>query len=496
MNCVRKYARPLILSLALAPLPALAQQPPSSVGDEEPGSSTNLQPSFPTLEIGKTPASVIPDAGAKTLTLEEIIRRGEAVNGNTDIAILRERVIQAYNNVRRAWAVLLPQINAAATYTRNSTAAQIDFPIFEAGFGEVPNADGTGTILVPNQTVRVDIQPTNSLSAVAQASMPILLMPAYYGISAAKKGVEATEQSATFARNEIVLGIAQAYYGAVASRTLIEVSYAQVQVQTEQERVARARFEVGEVAKVDFLRAGVARTQAEQDLVRAQNAYVSTKLALQQLTGVSEPFDVVTPPPVETPSGDVDQLVKVGLENRKDLAASRTAIEIAKRTLQSNYWQFAPVISAEGVYQWSNATGFTGTNSIWLVSLTASLNIFDGGTRYANLRDARSQERVAREENIGLNRSVIQEVQTSLLNLETAQANLITAQEQVRLANESAELVQAQYEAGAATYLDVTDAYNARFASQVQVVNNELNVQVAALQLSRAIGRFGISHFP
>src|SRR5690606_2740116 len=97
---------------------------------------------------------------------------------------------------------------------------------------------------------------------------------------------------------------------------------------------------------------------------------------------------------------------------------------------------------------------------------------------------------------LGLARKVSQEVQTALLDLETARANLVSAEEQVRLANESAELVQAQYDAGVATYLDVTDAYNARFVSQVAVVNNQLNVQVAALQLSRAIGKFGVSHFP
>ncbi len=495
MNPVRL----LVLPLLFAPAPLLAQEaagtPPSQVGNQDPGTAPMEPSGLPNLDIGETPAEVIPDAGAGVLTLNELLQRAEASGGNQDLVVLRERVVQANANVTRAWATILPQVSAAVAYTRNSNAAAINFPNFEAGLREQVTPEGA-SIFVPVETLPLQIQKLEQWGAVATASMPLLLMPAYYGIAAANEGVTLTEQNTTFARNELILGISQAYYGAVASRRLIEVSYAQVQVQREQERVSQAQFEAGQVPKVNFLRAGVSRMQAEQDLVRAQNAYVATKLALQQLTGVSEAFDVSPPPPVVAPEGSIDQLLEVGLENRKDLAASRTAIEIARRSVQSNYWQFAPVIAAQGQFQWANVTGFTGTDTSWLITLTASLNIFDGGTRYANLRDARSQRRVAEAQNLSLKRTVLQEVQTTLLDLESAQANLIKAEEQVRLANENADLVRSQYDAGAATYLDVVDAYNARFASRVSAVTNELNVQVASLQLTRAIGKFGVPQFP
>ena len=490
--------RTLVASLLLAPIPALAQEtPPSQVGNQEPGSPARQEENIPNLEIGTTPADVIPDAGARVMTLEELLQRAESAGGNQNLVILREQIVQANDNVTRAWSTILPNVNAAATYTRNSHAASIAFPNFEAGLQPSGRTTPSGAdILVPVQMFDVTITQLNQWSAAATASMPLLIMPAYYGIAAAKEGVTAAEQSTTFNRNEIVLGIAQAYYGAVASRRLIEVSYSQVQVQKEQERVAKAQFEAGQVPKVNWLRASVARISAEQDLVRAQNSFVSTKLALQQLTGVQEPFDVVAPSPVVAPEGAVEELVQVGLENRQDLASSRTAVQIAKRVVQSSYWQFAPVIAAQGTYAWANITGFTGSKTNWNVMITATLNIFDGGFRYANIRDARSQERQAVAQNISLARTVKQDVETSLLNLESAQANLVKAEEQSRLANENATLVRAQYDAGVATYLDVVDALNALFASQVSAVTNELNVQVASLQLSRAIGKFGVTQFP
>src|SRR5690606_23534620 len=194
-----------------------------------------------------------------------------------------------------------------------------------------------------------------------------------------------------------------------------------------QERVARARFEVGEVPKVGWLRAAVARSQAEQDLVRAKNAFSSAKHAIAQLTGIEEPFDVVMPKTVPPPEGSVEDLLRVGLENCKDLKAARAQEELADRLVKSAWWQFAPVLSAQGQFIWANVAGFTGTNTSWNVQLVASLNIFDGLRRYAGLDDARSARRQAEANRKNLAREVVRDIKTSLLDLESARANLAKA---------------------------------------------------------------------
>jgi len=487
--------RPLALATALAllvPGAAFAQEEgttaPAPQGDE-----SNLPQQAPELFLD--PDQIIPDADAPVLTLEEAVRRAGTPQGSQDLVVLRERLEQANANVKRAWSSLLPIVTATGAYTRNSVGAIIPFPNFAAGFSEQPGPGGE-PITVPNEVVEVEVQPQNMWTAQVQASMPILAMPAYYGIANAKQAVELTEKSITFARNELIFSLTQAYYGAVASKRLIEVSAAQLETAREQERVAQAQFDVGEIPKVGYLRAAVQRASFEQSLVRAQNAYVSAKLAIAALIGVEEPFTVEAPAQApEVPSGSVDALVRAGLEGRKDLAAQRDAVEIAERAVKAAYWQFAPVLAANGTYSWTNFGGFTGENSTWAVTISAVFTLFDF-SRYADIEEARSQLRQSRAERENLARTVIREVKTALLELESARANLITAQEGARLATESAQLVRAQYEAGAATYLDVTDANSVEFAARVQVVTEELNTQVAALRLSRAIGKFGVERFP
>ncbi|WP_373047415.1 TolC family protein [Vulgatibacter sp.] len=492
--------RPLALATALALLApgfAVAQeeQQPAQQQPEtrpvQPGSNVQAPAEAPELIID--PDEVVPQADAPVLTLEEAVRRADLPEGALDLTVLRENLERANINVQRAWASLLPVVNLVGSYTRNSVAAEIAFPNFAAGLSEQPAGSG---VFVPNEFVPVDIQPENQWGAQLEATMPLLVMPAYYGIANARQATELVENQITFARNELIFGLTQAYYGAVAAKRIIEVSAAQLASAREQERVAQARFDVGEIPKVGYLRAAVQRSRFEQDLVRAQNAYVSAKLAIAALIGVEEPFTVVAPPEVEVPAaGSIDEYVRAGLQRRRDLAAQRDAVEIAERAVKAAYWQFAPVIAANGAYRWANVGGFTGETETWAVTVSAIFTIFDWN-RYADVDEAKSQLAQSRAERENLSRTVSREVKTALLELESARANLISAEEASRLAKESATLVRAQYEAGAATYLDVIDANATEFAADVSVVTEQLNAAVAALRLSRSMGTFGVERFP
>lgn len=449
-------------------------------------------PDQPELMID--PNEVVPDAAAPVISLEQMVSRASEVDGNLDIQVLRERFELANLNVSRAWTALLPTVQAAGGYTRNSVAAEIGFPDFSKPAQLITNPDGSVNVIP--QVMRATILPLNQWAGQISVTQPLLVMPAYFGIANAKTASELTEEQTTFARNEIILGISQAYYGAVAARRLIEVSAAQLESAKEQERVAKARFDVGEIPKVGYLRAAVQRATFEQDLRRAQNAYVSTKIALAALVGIEGPFSVEAPPEAEIPRGSRDELIRVALEERKDLKASRLAVEVAERAIKTAWWQFAPVVLATGQVNFTNFGGFTGNATTWTVGVSAILNIFDAGNTILDIRQAKIQ---ARESTFNLEnnaRTVRQDVETALVNLESAQANLIKAQEQSRLAEESAQLVRAQFDAGAATYLDVVDANSSTFGARVLEVTEALNVQTAALRLQRAIGSFGIERYP
>lgn len=408
------------------------------------------------------------EPGPRVIALSEMLQRAETQN--PDATILRERVEQARATFYRAWAGLLPTATGIAQYTRNSDEAVFVLPL---GPGGAP--------------IEVELQPFNQYNVVANASMPVFAVPLYLAIKSAGQAVEATGLSVMHARNELFFGIIQAYYATYATQRVIEVAKRQLDTAKEQERVARARYEAGELAKVAFLRAGVERARAEQDLVRITNQYAAAKLSLAALVGLTEEFAVSAPTAVEAVEGEADALVQRALASRNDLKGGALFAQIAERGVTASLWRFAPVVSVNGQYRWSNSVGFTGENDAWLVSLTAAVPLFDAA-QYAQLDEARSKAREAAATLEKVRRQVEHDVKTALLELQSARANLVKASEQDRLAAESEALVQAQFRAGNATYLDVVDSTSVRFSAGVGVINEELNVQLASLKLAKAIG--------
>ena len=74
---------------------------------------------------------------------------------------------------------------------------------------------------------------------------------------------------------------------------------------------------------------------------------------------------------MEIPQGTRDELVRAGLENRKDLQASRLFVNAAEKALKASWWQFAPSVIGQGQVLWANAAGFTGEETTWQVGITA-----------------------------------------------------------------------------------------------------------------------------
>ena len=82
------------------------------------------------------------------------------------------------------------------------------------------------------------------------------------------------------------------------------------------------------------------------------------------------------------------------------------------------------------------------------------------------------------------------ELRRALLDLESARANRVKAEEQLKLARENAALVKSTYDAGAATYLEVTDANSALLGAELTFLSETLNADLAVLKLQKAAGAF------
>lgn len=430
----------------------------------------------------------------KLLTFDDAVREAQA--RSADLQAVRAKLDQARTIGWKAWSYHLPQVKAGASYTRNQSEAVIALPtgyhIVDTGQPGPAPGQGTATTLqtgAPNGVLEATLQKKHQLGAQVEATMPLIAPALWFGISAARHGEKQAENALESARREILFGVAQLYYGAVGLKYAVQITEKQLAVALGHEKDARVRFQAGTTPKVALLRAEIDRSKAELDLKSAQAGYDSMRTALSTfLDRKDTDYDVEVPAeqPVAASAGDLEASAVL----RPDVVAAREAVAVAEGGRGAVWSRYLPSVGAFARWQWANLGGFTGKQDSWAVGLGLSWTLFDGTLREAEIKE--NGARVAEAE-AGLRAAEArarEDVKRGRLDLETALATRQKAKETVELARENHRLVEVNYKAGAATYLEVSDAQNQLTSAELANVTEDLKARLSALRLLKAAGRF------
>ncbi|MDY7227490.1 TolC family protein [Hyalangium rubrum] len=436
------------------------------------------------------------------LTLDEAL--AEAQRKNPDLKAARARLAQAEQSSRKAWSGYLPTIVASGAYTRNSDEASISLPtvsvIRDVGAPTSAPGDTEGTptnlALIPTEFEEAVIQPLNALNAQLEVRQALIVPTLWAGIQAAAQAEELARLSTEAQRREVLFIVAQAYYGAAAQQESLRAQARLLELNQAREKDTQARFDAGTVTRVALLRAKLDRTRAEQDLLRSRNALASAKLALATLLGRGPDFELAPPPEPLQPRQEGEEMLQHALTERPDVAAARKGEELAETNRRGAWYAYLPTVGLSGAYRWSNVGGFTGEATTWLVTLSASWTIWDGGLREATLKEQSAKVAEAEAQREGAEARAREEVLRNQLELESALANRSKASEALELARESQRLTDISFKEGMATYLEVADANAALTAAEVGDVAERLQASLAALRLLKAVGSFSPTEPP
>jgi outer membrane protein TolC len=464
------------------------------------------------LTLAQAPAAAprpAPTVSGPTLTLDEALQR--ALEANTDLLVARARLEQARAGVWKAWSSYLPQVTAGGTWTHNSVESQLDLPIGTylrertgaAGepaepvrdrFGQpLPGADPStggaanlGYFLHQN-TVSATLQAYDQVGGQLQINQAIFAPSAWFGIKAAYAGADVAVWSAETARREVLFGVAQLYYGVTSLKKLLGVAEELQGIAARQERDAKVRLQAGTIAKVAHLRAQIDLARADQDLIRARNAYESARLALSVALVRDAGFEVVEPPEPPLPAG-LANLEEGALQARPDLKTARAGEDLATNLRRVAVARYLPSLGAFFRYQMANVSGFTGQTDSWAAGLGLTWTLFDGGLREAEIKEGSARMAEAEATRRGLEYRITAEVKQAVLDLESAQANAVKSKEQARLAEENQRLVDVSFRAGAATAVEQADATAQLRTASISATTDALQAQLAAVKLLKVAG--------
>ena len=175
------------------------------------------------------------------------------------------------------------------------------------------------------------------------------------------------------------------------------------------------------------------------------------------------------------------------------MAAARANEEIAARLKTDAWAQFLPTLALTANARYNHPVqASTIDQSTWAVALAITLPLYDGGFRYVALKDADSQMRQARAQTRGEAARIEDELRRAQLDLESARALRDEAEQALSASRENERLVRAQFAAGTASQVEVSDAESALFQSESTALQQRLAVQIAALRVAKAVGAFDL----
>jgi outer membrane protein TolC len=383
---------------------------------------------------------------------------------NLDLRIFRQRLVQAELARAKSWSILKPQLSLQASYTRNDN---------ETAFGDI--------VLNPQNQLAVQMQ--LQWAFLNLASIPLIQM--------AHLSVNQLGHASKQLKREILYGTARAYYGVLLADGLMQISRQTWKNAKEHLRISQARLKAGVTPELAVTRAQLDLAKAWQSWIQAENGLRNARLALALLLNKpSFKMRPVRPAAPTLPSGSLKDWRKQAMSRREEVKSARLAVNIAKKGATQKWMAYLPTLAAVGQIQGSNAGGFNNRNFQWSVTVVARMNLYSGGTRHLELREAYSKVLQAKLEMAKATRKVDNEVTQAYIGLGNAKIALQVAKKQLKLAKRSFELTEARYKTGVATPVEVSDALTALQSARIATLREELNFELAILQLRRAVGLF------
>jgi outer membrane protein TolC len=269
--------------------------------------------------------------------------------------------------------------------------------------------------------------------------------------------------------------------------------------ETRQQRIkhleqAKSRFNSGVATEIDVLRSEVNVANMEPDLIRAVNSVRLARAAINDL--IMEDLDAPTKVAGSLEyrpwdAGIIDDIQKRTLEQRPELQAARREVQQARFTVSLANAENKLTVDMEGQYGYAVRqlqNMFDPDYSRWNVTFSFKLPLFDSGRKAGLMMQAQARLRAAEQRLARLENECRLEVKQAYDNMQSSAKAIEAARLSVRQAEKVLTLMQANYQYGAATTLDVTDSQTALSEARNSQISATYQYEMAKARLRLASG--------
>lgn len=398
------------------------------------------------------------------LTLEQAIDR--ALLANPSLKGARARVDAAKARRLISLAAVFPKIGFSGDLTRNNK---------EVSFGSGSDA-------------RV-ILPKDDWSAQLTLRQPIFAgLREKRAYDQSKLAAAQQEAGLSDVQAVVVLRVASTFLSMVEADALVLVEERNLELAKKRQKQSTDFFEVGEVTRVDVLRATAAVMAAERRLVAARAGREQAAGQLRSDLALEGAIEIV-PPGVFLPAlPDLPTLVERALADSPLLAQARLAVRVAELEIKKQKGARLPLVFLDGgmIFQESSFPA----DEYSFFTLNFSVPIFQGGELRARIREAEANLRVAESQLDELVRALREDVADTARDVTTARTFLELSRQELAVLEQQYQETFALYQAQEAIALDLENAELSLADARRRVASAEVavqNLELRAFYLSGAL---------
>lgn len=314
-------------------------------------------------------------------------------------------------------------------------------------------------------------------------------------IAEARRGyVRADHANAVFdtETNNVSYRLINRYFQALLDYENLLLTESRWEANKQQLHAAERRYDAGEGTITDIREATARRDLSYADLVQAEDALILSVQELQEMVGrtplrlfrLKDDFQTQ-----ELTPNSVEGWLALALAENPDIRVQENALQIAEFDVQSAVGQHLP--SLEIVASAQKARGETVSTreqrtTMRAIGAQVNLPIYSGGRVQAQVRKARFLHEGAEHDLAASINEIEVEVTRQYQGIVGGTARIAALLEAVNSAEASLEAAQQSYYAGIRTLIDVLDAQDQLYDSQLQLARARLQYIVARLRLAGA----------
>ena len=421
----------------------------------------------------------------------------EALEVNWDLAIAEKTVAAGAYEVKEARSSLFPQWDVSATTRR------IDQDRAANGFGAQPERSSFGS---------------SSLTQV------IFSESVNANLSASRSLQEAREKERDAVRMDVVLITAEAYLNLLTAKTFARIQKENITLNRANLKLAQVRQEVGYSGPSDLYRWQSSIALANIDLNNAEAQKRAAEITLNQIldkpigdlfetveTDMSDPNlitnDSRLDPHVNNPETlkvFTDFMVQEGFKNLPELQQIDANLEAQSRFAKAASRSFfLPDLGLSAGADYLLGKGGAGSETpaptpgieaandlTWQVAISASLPLFTGGKRSAQLQRSLLELEQLRYQKRNLENQLEQGIRIAMAQLGASFSNIELSDQAEAASKRNFALVQDAYSEGNVAVIELIDAQNQFIQAQQNAANSEYEFIIDLLNVERTIGSF------